>query len=167
MGKGGGGKGSWKGSGGTPNDKGSWKGGGGKGGRAPEAARGKGSGGKGQQQKHTERIQKSFGLATLEGLNLDRRGTVELDPENTGGWNAWVRYSRDDKKNAWISQTELSDALMRMEDDQATYLEGLPSPDAVYNQQGRALAALAAQGKGALEKGAELLAILGTLFISD
>merc|ERR1711969_494601 len=39
-----------------------------------------------------------------------------------------------------------------MEDDQATYLEGLPSPDAVYNQQGRALDALAAQGQGGLVK---------------
>ena len=80
-----------------------------------------------------------FGYATADCLNLERRGTVELDPTNTDGWKGWVRYPRDDGKWAWISQTEVAKALEGMEDDQATWLEGRPSPAAIYCQQGRAL----------------------------
>ena len=72
-------------------------------------------------QRHQAALEKGFGHSTLEGLNLERRGTVELDPDDTEGWNAWVRYHRDDGKWAWVSQTELADALMRMEDDGSTY----------------------------------------------
>ena len=73
-------------------------------------------------RQHAENLKKGFGFADAEGLNLEWHGTVELDPEHTGGWNAWVRYRRDDEKQAWISMTELARALEAMEDDQATWL---------------------------------------------
>ena len=92
-------------------------------------------------RRHDENLRQGFGFATKNDLNLARRGTVELDPKDTGGWNGWVRYKRDDKKSAWISQTELGSALQMLEDDQATYLTGPPSINAIYNMIGRAMAA--------------------------
>ena len=107
-----------------------------------------------QARQHAENLWKGFGFADLDGLNLEREGTVELDPAHTGDWNAWVRYRRDDNKQAWISMKELARALEAMEDDQATWLEGAPSPDAIYNQHGMARA-IELMG---MEKAEEILA---------
>ena len=64
-------------------------------------------------------LAKFSGAPTKRGLNPLRRGTVELDLAMTENYNTWVRYPRDDGKMAWISQTEIAQALGRMEDDQA------------------------------------------------
>ncbi len=81
-------------------------------------------------------LAKFSGKATKHDLNPLRRGTVELDIACAEGYNTWVRYPRDDGKMAWISQTEIAQALQRMEDDQASWLEGDPSDQAIMNQEG-------------------------------
>ena len=107
-----------------------------------EKGRGKGSDEKGSGKssagphRWAAELAKFSGQATKHDLNPLRRGTVELDTDCTQGYNTWVRYPRDDGKMAWISQTELAQALQRMEDDQASWLEGEPSDQVIMDQDG-------------------------------
>jgi len=94
----------------------------------------------GVAQRHHEYLKKGFGHATMDYVNTERAGTVELMVSDCDGHNARVRYLRDDGKKTWISMTEMADALHRMEDDQSTWLSGPPSMNAVMNLRGRAIA---------------------------